>query len=331
MNALIARARAALRSGAGPVVALLFAAALSGSAGLCVAVLVLAALGFVGYLLAPWIDQQRAVIERRHEGLRERADRQHRWALHGDSRGLYGVDGAELMRRLAADANPADDPSGDGDEEPRIAAVAYTPEGLDALLAERPACWRYAVFVSVLVQRYGVLQARLRDQQLGYAPHRGPRIHTDFQLGQHLFELLDQMSTLVSQVEELMLSPSFTRMFGDPTDETTADAEAIMHAAHRLMDLHERLLSLAERCRGVNAPGEHADIVRDCARVLDVPLEGYRRFIDEFVVRVGELPDVLPYARGTIAMDPVMLEMADDDGVLDKAFAGLATLAPHAH
>jgi hypothetical protein len=30
-------------------------------------------------------------------------------------------------------------------------------------------------------------------------------------------------------------------------------------------------------------------------------------------------------------MDPVMLEMADDDGVLDKAFAGLATLAPHAH
>lgn len=136
----------------------------------------------------------------------------------------------------------------------------------------------------MLVQRYAALQARLRDQQLGYAPHRGPRIHTDFQLGQYLFELLDQMSTLVSQVEELMLSPAFIRMFGDPTDEDTADAEAIMHAAHRLMNLHERLLSLTERCRG-----------------------------------------------GTVAMDPVLLEMADNDRLLDKAFAGLATLAPHAH
>jgi hypothetical protein len=331
MNALTARARTALRSGAGPVVVLLLVAALSGSGGLCVAVLALAALGFAGYLLAPWIREQRAVAARRREELRERADQQHRWALRGDSSGLYGVDGAELMRQLAADTTPADDPADDTDEEQRIAAVAYTPEGLDALLTERPACWRYAVFVSVLVQRYAALQARLRDQQLGYAPPQGPRIHTDLQLGQYLVDLLDQMLALITRAEELMLSPAFTRMFGDPTDEGTADAEAIMHAAHRLMDLHERLLSLAERCRGANAPGEHADVVRDCARVLDVPLEGYRRFIDEFVVRVGELPDVLPYARGTVAMDPVLLEMADNDRLLDKAFAGLATLAPHAH
>ncbi|ORW66818.1 hypothetical protein [Mycolicibacter senuensis] len=328
MNALTARARTALRSGAGPVVALLFVAALCGSAGLCIAVVVLAALGFAGYLLAPWLLEQRAVAVRGHEQLRRRADQQHRWALRGDNRGLYGTDGAALMRRIAADATPDDEPADGSDEEPQIAAVAYTPEGLDALLAERPACWRYAAFVSVLVQRYAALQSRLRDQQLGYAPTRGALIRTRFQLGQYLYDLLDEMLALINQVEELMLSPGFTRMFGEPTDETTADADAILHAAHRLMDLHERLLGLAERCRGVNAPGEHADVVRDCARVLDVPLEGYRRFIDEFVGRVGELPDVLPYARGTIQMDPVMLEMEDSDELLDAAVTGLRSLAP---
>lgn len=64
MNALTARARTALRSGAGPVVALLLVAALCGSGGLCVAVLALAALGFAGYLLALWIREQRAVAAR---------------------------------------------------------------------------------------------------------------------------------------------------------------------------------------------------------------------------------------------------------------------------
>lgn len=58
------------------------------------------------------------------------------------------------------------------------------------------------------------------------------------------------------------------------------------------MDLHDRALSLAERCRGVVAPREHALLLRDCGRVMDVPLDGYRRFIDEFVERVGELPAI---------------------------------------
>ncbi|WP_264017346.1 hypothetical protein [Mycolicibacter longobardus] len=276
-------------------------------------------------MVAPWIVEQRAVAVRRRNAIRERADQQHRWALRGDSRGFYGADGAELMRRIAADSH-LDDITADDDEEPQIAAVAYTPDGIDRLLAERPACWRYAVFASVLVQRRAALEPRLRDQQIGYAPKRGVRIDSEFELRQLMIDFIDQMLTLVTQVEELMLRPAFTRMFGDPTDETSADADAIVHAANRLMDLHERLLELTESCRGVNAPGEHADVVRDCARFLDVPLEGYRRFIDEFVVRIGELADVLPYARGTVEMDPVMLEIDDSDELREKAFAGISKL-----
>ena len=47
-------------------------------------------------------------------------------------------------------------------------------------------------------------------------------------------------------------------------------------------------------------------------------------------MRVGELPEVLRYARGTVAVDPVMLEMDDSDELLDKAFAGIRKLAPRA-
>jgi hypothetical protein len=318
------------RQAAVAVAVLAILALASGSLEWAVAIAVLAAVGFGGYVLLPRIAEQQAAAAERRDAIRERADRQHSWALRGDSRGLYGADGAEVMRRIA-DAPNLDDIADDSDDEPAIAAVAYTPEDLSALLAERPACWRYAAFVSVLVQRRATLLSRLRDQQLGYAPKRGMRVYTGYQLGQHMIDLLEQMAALLVQIEDLMLTPAFRRMFGDPTDETTADADAIVHAAHRLMDLHEQLLSLAERCRGVDGPSEHADVVRDCARVLDVPLEAYRKFIDEFVARIAELPNVLPYARGTVQLDPVMLEIDDNDEVLRRALAGIERLAPAAH
>lgn len=274
-----------------------------------------AALRFAENLLAP-----RSTARHRDEIL-ERADRQHGWVLRGDSRGLYGADGAELMRRIESDSTPEET-----DDDSPVAAVAYTADGLATLIAERPACWRYAVFVSVLVQRRAKLQSRLRDQELGYAPRHNTRIHTGFTLAQYLIDLLEQLSAQVSQIEELMLSPGFTRMFGDPTDDDSADADAIVHAANRLMDIHECLLGLAERCRGVDTRSEHAPLVRDCARVFDAPLDGYRVFIDDFVERVAAMPEMLRYARGLIEMDPIMLHISDDDRLFDKAFKGLRKL-----
>ncbi|MBS9535481.1 hypothetical protein KIH27_17995 [Mycobacterium sp. M1] len=313
-----------MRIAVGAVAAVLLALA-AGSIGWAVTIGVVAALSFAGFALLPRLARRRAIAARDRDALRERADRQNRWALRGDSRGLYGPDGAELMRRIA-EPIPGK-PAVDTDADVQVAAVAYTPEDLATLLADRPACWRYAVFASVLVQRRAALQPRLRDQELGYAPPSGGRLRVGFELGRYLYDLLEQMLALVEQAEVLMLSPGFTRMFGDPRDEDTADADAIVHAANRLMDLHERILGLAEKCRGVNAPIEHADVVRDCARVLDAPLEGYRRFVDEFVSRVGEMAEMLPHARGTIELDPVMLAVDDSGVLIEKACAGLTKLS----
>ncbi|CAJ1493942.1 hypothetical protein MU0083_000571 [[Mycobacterium] kokjensenii] len=260
------------------------------------------------------------------ERIRDRADKQHHWVLTGDDRGVYGAGGAALMRHVTEP--PELDEIVTATVEPtEVAAVAHTAEALAALIAEKPACWRYAVFVSVLVQRRAQVQSRLRDQELGYCATRGPRIHHGFALGQYLADLLQQVAVLVGQIEELMLSPGFVRMFGDPYDGDTADAGAIVHAAHRLMDLHENLLDLAERCRGVDVLAQHSEVVRDCARVIDAPLEGYRNFIDEFVERIDELPEVLRYARGHIDMGAIMLTMDDSGPLFQNAFNGLRKLA----
>jgi hypothetical protein len=66
--------------------------------------------------------------------------------------------------------------------------------------------------------------------------------------------------------------------------------------------------------------------MRDCARLADAPLEGYRTFIDEFVVRVGEMAELLRYAKGTVEVDPVVLGMDVDDQILARITRRVKTL-----
>ncbi len=131
---------------------------------------------------------------------------------------------------------------------------------------------------------------------------------------------MDELSQFVAQVENFMLAPAFVGMFGDPDDESndTADADGILHIANRLLDYLEQFLELSELCRGVSAPGQYADLMRDCGRLADVPLEGYRTSIDEFVVRVGEIAALLRYAMGTVEVDPVVLQMDVDNRLLAR-------------
>ena len=92
------------------------------------------------------------------------------------------------------------------------------------------------------------------------------------------------------------------------------------------MDYLEQFLELSEVCRGVSAPGQYVDLLRDCARLADVPLEGFRTFIDEFVHRVGEMAELLRYAKGTVDVDPVVLHMDVDDVLLARIARRLKAL-----
>jgi hypothetical protein len=290
--------------------------AIAGLGGLCIAI------------------RARAIRGRRHPEvsskvraeLIRRADQQNRWTLRGDTRGVYGARGAELMRSLSPE--PSVDTELDKTTAyPRTAVIASTPENLATLLAERLPCWRWAAFVSVLVQRRAELESRLYDNQLGYGAPSGERAPGGAEVGRFVLDRMDELLTLVSEVESLMPTPAFVGVFGEPCDEGSADADGILHAANRLMDYHERFLSLAERCRGLAAPSRYAGLLRDLAHLMDAPLAGYRRFINKFAERVGEMPAMLHYARGTIESDPVLLHIEADDKLLERISKQLNQIA----
>jgi hypothetical protein len=117
-----------------------------------------------------------------------RADQQNRWALRGDPRGVYGAKGAELMRSISPEPN-IDTELDRATAYPRTAAVACTPENLATLLAEKLPCWRWAAFVSVLVQRRAELESRLYDNQLGYGAPSGERAPGGTEVGRFKCDL----------------------------------------------------------------------------------------------------------------------------------------------
>lgn len=63
--------------------------------------LALAALFFVGRAIVREVRRRRAAYARYCAQLAARAEQQHNWVLHGDDRGIYGTEGARLMKVIA--------------------------------------------------------------------------------------------------------------------------------------------------------------------------------------------------------------------------------------
>jgi hypothetical protein len=283
---------------------------------------------FAASALARNVRQRQAVAAGEAEELAYRADRQHQWARRGDSRGFYGVSGAVLMRSISPEPPPMS--SDVPDEELEVAAVVTTPDGLTTLLAEKAQGWRFAAFASVLVQRRAIVQSRLLDCELGYATPTGMRAQSGIEVGRFVTGRMEDLSHLVEQVEASMLTPAFMAVFGSRCDAGAADADGIVHVANRLMDYHERFLELAERCRDFAAPSQYTDLMRDVRELMGIPLDAYNAFIDDFVDRIAEMPELLRHARGTVEADPVLPHMHVDDRLLQRISKQVrATAKPH--
>lgn len=257
-------------------------------------------------------QERRLAAAREAEILAHRADRQHRWAGRGDTRGIYGVEGAELMRSISSPSRlpPADTP----DDEPRVASIAYTAKELDMLLRERPRQWQLATFVSVLVQRLAEVRPRIRDCELHYPAARGEYARDGRETARFVEDCLDDLSELGARLESFMRAPAFMGAL----DDSNADADGIVHVANRLMDFHERFLELAERCRDVSVPKVYAGLLSDCSQLMDIPLDGFHVFIDELVEIVEEMPAVLRYAPGDVDFGRVTLEIVSDDRLFKR-------------
>ena len=260
-------------------------------------------------------QERRAVAAREAEEIAYRADRQNRMAQRGDARGVYGVAGAELMRdfTLEPPAIPSDAP-----DDVVIAGLADTEFALEKLLAHTPPGWRWAAFASVLKQRRAAVRSRLRDVRLGYATPTGAYAISGGDVAYFAAARMEELVKLVDQTEAFMLTPAFMEVFGQPGDESTADAEGIVQVANRLMDYHERFLVLAERCRDFDAPSRYSGLMRDCRQLMSIPLDGYDTFIDDFAEFITRMPDLMRHSRGTVAADTISLHMSVDDQLLKR-------------
>lgn len=285
----------------------------------------LVGLFFVGRAAARGVQERRELAAEREYELKRRADRQHRWMLAGDPRAIYGAEGAEAMREVAP---PPSLPGQDDDAAPEpVATMAATAAELAALGNDQPQGWEWALFASVLVQRRTPLLPRLRDSELGFTPASTTRVYSGRELGRTLVGLIDELLSTTGQLESFMAAPAFMAAMRDGADGSPADAEAVTHVAHRVMDYHERFLTLSERCRGLSAPSQYADVIADCARLLDIPLQSYREFIDELVGVVQSLPQVLHHATGTVYMGAVVLDINMDEQLRSRFFKRLEAIS----
>lgn len=272
------------------------------------------------------VRRRRDAARRRRAGLRDRADEQHRWAILGDTRGTYGVAGAEQMRAFAPPPRIETPPDVDATVE--VARVAWTPAELTELLAERKPGWHWMAFGSVLVQRRAAVQERLRDQQLCFAPPSGRRAETPQEAAALALDWAGEIAVLAEQVEQVMLSNGFQTLFTTDFDEENGDADAAMRPAQRLMDLHDGLLEIAEAVRGLAVPLQCRELFVDLGLLADVPLAGFATFIDDYLDRMAELPELLAIItrrglRGPVPTDPVLLVMDDSTEVMQRFFARL--------
>lgn len=272
---------------------------------------VLVGLFFAGRAYVRHLEEQRirdAELEaERQFDLQRSAERQRRWTLIGDKRAIYGQDGAAAMRAISKD----DDAAEEQDDSP-VAQIAATPGELDALIREKPQAWPHALFASILVQRSTPLLPRLRDSQLGFTSPSTTGALPPTQLAPIVVNLIDEMTSTAHQVHSFIMAPGFMASFA-VVDDAGPDAEAIAHIAHRTMDYLERFLEISERCRGLPVRSEHVDIVADCARMLDDPIQSYREFIADYVDVIESLPRVFEHATGTVDMGSLGLYLKIDD------------------
>lgn len=273
----------------------------------------LVGLFFVGRAIVRHAEERRELAAAREDELKLRADRHMRWTIAGDSRAVYGPEGASATHAVSPPPAATGSDAYSDDEPIPVATMATTADEFAALVRDKPSGWTWAVFASVLAQRRNAVLPRLRDSELGFSTSAGIPVYSGAELARILFGYVDEMLSTARQIDDFMSAPAFMATL-NPGGEHGGDAEAIEHVANRLMDYHDRLLALSERCRSVTPSSYYGDVVAECARVINRLLQGYRDFIAELVDVVEALPKYLRHAEGDIHLGSLALDL-DIEGV----------------
>lgn len=195
------------------------------------------------------------------------------------------------------------------------------PDQLKRMLDDKPACWTWAAFASVVFQRWATLEERKVAQVL-FAPvtptgvlRGGPDVARF--VAQHIRSVQD----VLVEFTDLIAAPAFAEAFGAPDDEEAADADAIVAAAHQFGDCYERVLELAEECRTWLAPDEFVELIADSTQLINGFLQDLAGFVNDVLLRfddlqkmalLGQLPSRFEPVRPVIHVDHRLLSSIQD-------------------
>lgn len=199
-----------------------------------------------------------------------------------------------------------------------MAEIAHTPEALARLLDDKPACWQWAAFGSVLVQRRAAVATRLLAQELRIIVPKSRRLNSGREVRLFVRSRLADVTRLLKDLQAFDLTPAYMGVFGVQGDDSTVDAHGIVTVAHGLMDYHDQLIAIAEQYRRVSVPGKYAGLLRNCMVFMDSLLEGFGNFIDDYVIRVNKLREFAAFARGKVEFDPVPLYLDGDSEMIAR-------------
>jgi hypothetical protein len=88
-----------------------------------------------------------------------------------------------------------------------------------------------------------------------------------------------------------------------------------VRAANHLGDYYERPLELAEDCRSHSVPEQYAELVGDCTRFVNRPLQDFGRLVDDVLERLEEQQRRVMLDQG-VQFEPVELRTTTDDRLM---------------
>jgi len=195
-----------------------------------------------------------------------------------------------------------------------VAVIVPTPELLKQMVDEKPACWTWAAFASVVFQRWGALEVRKIDQVLGSPVQSTGQLQTGPEVAQFVTRQLRAVDDIIAELTLFLSSTAFAEVFGAP-DENSADAEGIVRAANQVGDYYQRLLELAEDCRSHSVSKPYMELVGDCTRFIYQALQDFGRFVDGVLERLEEQQRRVMLGQG-VHFEPLELRTTTDDRLM---------------
>jgi hypothetical protein len=207
-----------------------------------------------------------------------------------------------------------------------VAVIVPAPELLRRMLREKPACWQWAAFASVLFHRWAAVEERKINQVLGLPVQPAGRLVTGAEVMRFVAKHMRDADDIIAEVSVFLSTPDLMAALGGPDGENSADGEGILRAGNQLGDYYTRLLELAENCRRYSVPEHYAELVGDCIRFMNQALQDFCGFVNDVLERLEELQRRVILGEDHIRFDPVQLRFTTDDHLVWSIMDRLQTI-----